>query len=100
MDDRSIPMTELVERCITQHLDTVAVVTVDHVPSDGEPFTSIALKDTKGRLLDSCDRSGFPTPDVRRLLERYFEDVSGEDNGHYLHAQFSVAKPRPVPRTA
>lgn len=92
MSDRFTPMAELVENAITAHRNTIAVVDLMHVPSDGGPFTVVTLKDANGQELGSLDRAGFPTSDAHRLLKRYFTDVRIEDLG--LNVRFTVYGPR------
>ncbi|MDP3771005.1 MAG: hypothetical protein Q8R16_01760 [bacterium] len=90
--DRFTPMVELVEREIVKHHDAIAVVELRHVPCDGGPFTSVELKDASGRILASHDRTGFPTLEAYRLLQRHFEHVLMEDHGIRVH--FTVSGPR------
>lgn len=91
-------MEQQVEEAIMEYRSVLAVVELDHVPSDGGPFTSVTLRDASGRHLDNLSRSGFPTPVARRLLDRYFESVSMDDHG--LHVRFAVSdlQAEPLPK--
>ncbi|MBI4449437.1 hypothetical protein HY634_00070 [Candidatus Uhrbacteria bacterium] len=93
--DRFTSMTELVEREIVKHHDAIVVVELRHVPCDGGPFTSVELKDASGRILADHDRTGFPTLEAYRLLQRHFEHVLMEDQGIRVH--FTVSGPPPTP---
>lgn len=98
--DRFLPLTmaELVERALARHHREVAVVTLNHVPSDGGPFTAVTLEDAAGRQLDYVDRAGFPASAAHRLLERYFEHVRVDDQGLHVHLAVSGPRAEPLPK--